>query len=98
MSDNSIGALTETPVHMVEKTSVALRECQHALDNLRHVGEWAGRHRLEGLEAGTRDLRARLELATADLRSLVGILRAQLASPRIGTGEDAFGGFQRRQS
>lgn len=79
MSDNSIGASTETPVHMVEKTSVALRECQRALDNLRRVGEWAGRHRLEGLEAGTCDLRARLELVTADLRSMVGILRAQMA-------------------
>lgn len=78
MSDNSVGSSTEIPVHMVENTSVALRECQRALDNLRRVGEWAGRHRLEGLEAGTRDLRARLALVTADLRSLVGILRAQL--------------------
>jgi hypothetical protein len=78
MSDNS-RASTETPVRIVKKTSVALRQCHRAVDNLRGVGEWAGRHRLERLEAGTFDLRARLEVVTADLRSLVGILRAQLA-------------------
>lgn len=78
MSDNS-RASTETPVHMVKKTSVALRQCQRAVDNLRIVSEWAGTHRLERLAAGTFDLRARLDLVTSDLRSLVGILRAQLA-------------------
>jgi hypothetical protein len=78
MSDKSRTS-TETPVRMVKKTSVALRQCQRSVDNLRGASEWAGRHRLERLEAGTYDLRARLELVAADLRSLVGILRAQLA-------------------
>jgi len=87
MSDNSIRASTETPVHMVKKTRIALRQCQRALENLRSVGEWAGRHRSEGLEAGACDLRARLELVTADLRSLVGILRAQLAVRGTGKGD-----------
>jgi len=78
MSDKSMPS-TETPVRVVKKTSVALRQCQRAVDNLRGVGEWAGKQRLERLEAGTFDLRARLELVAADLRSLVGVLRAQLA-------------------
>jgi hypothetical protein len=87
MSDNSIRASTEIPVDMVKKTSIALRQCQRALDNLRSVGEWAGRHGSEGLEAGACDLRSRLEFVTADLRSLLGILRAQLAVQGIGKGD-----------
>lgn len=78
MSDKSITSPQETHLWMVERTSAALKHCEHAVDTLRRVAERASRYRLDGLEAGTFELRVRLAAVTDDLRSLVRVLRAQL--------------------
>jgi hypothetical protein len=62
----------------LEKLSLALKHSEQTLRNLRLVQHLAQRNRGQHLELGAQDLAHRLALLTADIRSLITVVRAQM--------------------
>jgi hypothetical protein len=62
----------------VDKLSLALKQSERALTNLRLVQVWAQRNSQQHLEQGIQDLAHRIAQWSSDVRSLITVVRAQM--------------------
>ncbi len=67
--------MRHTPFHATEQLSLAHKHSEHAHRNLQFVHVWAARNGQEYLEQGALDLVHRTAQLTADLASLIRIVR-----------------------